>query len=240
MKQILIIPDIHGRKFWRNPVQKHLNDPDTHIVFLGDYLDPYRDIDNITAEEAFEEFKELIATVKNSNNVTLLIGNHDYHYLGKFVQFSGCRKDMERKYDIATIFSDNKSLFKIAYEYDKYLFTHAGVILDWFNRFCIDQPLNSDTLNSLIDKSPVLMQISYERGGYSRDGSCIWADLSEHMYNKSIGYYQIFSHTYEWVSKKPVIQPNFAMLDCAKAFMLDLETGDIIEFDNKNLENQIK
>ena len=68
MKQILIIPDVHGRKFWRNPVQKYLNDPDTHIVFLGDYLDPYPDIDNITAEEAFEEFKELIKTVKNSNN----------------------------------------------------------------------------------------------------------------------------------------------------------------------------
>ena len=65
MKQILIIPDTHGRKFWRNPVQKHLNDPDTHIVFLGDYLDPYRDIDNITAEEAFEELEAIITTLDN-------------------------------------------------------------------------------------------------------------------------------------------------------------------------------
>ena len=237
MKQILIIPDIHGRKFWRNPVQKHLNDPDTHIVFLGDYLDPYRDIDNITAEKAFEEFKELIKTVKNSNNVTLLIGNHDYHYFGNLVQFGGCRKDTERRYDIATIFSDNKSLFKIAFEYDKYLFTHAGVILDWFNLFCIDQPLNSETLNSLIDKSHVLMQVSYERGGYSRDGSCIWADVYEHMFQKDIGYYQIFAHSYQYTTKQPIIQPNFAMLDCAKAFVLNLETGDIVEFDDKNLEN---
>lgn len=237
MKQILIIPDLHGRTFWREPVIKHLNDSNIHIVFLGDYLDPYTNIDEITAEEAFEEFKYLIQTVKTAKNVTMLLGNHDYAYLGNLVNLNSCRKDMERKYDIATIFNDNNSLFKIAYEYDKYLFTHAGVILDWFNRVCPDQPLNSETLNTLINNPHALMQVSYERGGYSRDGSCIWADVYEHMFQKDIGYYQIFAHSYQYTTKQPIIQPNFAMLDCAKAFMLNLETGDIVEFDDKNLEN---
>lgn len=240
MNKILILGDIHGRKFWREPVSKYLNNSDIHIIFLGDYLDPYPSIDGITAEEAFEEFKYLIQTVKNTNNVTMLLGNHDYAYLGNLVNLGSCRKDMERKYDIATIFNDNKSLFKIAYEYDKYLFTHAGVILDWFNRVCSNQPLNSDVLNTLINNPHALMQVSYERGGYSRDGSCIWADVYEHMFQKNIGYYQIFAHSYQYTTKQPIIQPNFAMLDCAKAFMLNLETGDIVEFDDKNLENQIK
>lgn len=233
MKEILIIPDLHGRKFWREPVIKYLNNSDIHIIFLGDYLDPYPSIDGITAEDAFEEFKYLIQTIKTANNVTMLLGNHDLHYCGPMVNSKGCRKDMERRHDIAAIFNDNKSLFKIAYEYDRYLFTHAGVILNWFDRFCINQPLNSETLNSLIDKSHALMQISYERGGYSRDGSCVWADVCEHIYNKDIGYYQIFGHTYRYVTKEPIIQPNFAMLDCAKAFILNLETGDITEFDGK-------
>lgn len=227
MDKILVIPDLHGRQFWRKPVINNLNNPNTHIVFLGDYLDPYPKIDNITPEEAFEEFKYLIQTVKDAKNVTMLLGNHDYSYWGNMVRAHGCRKDYERKYKIANIFNDNKSLFKIAYEYDKYLFTHAGVILDWFNRFCPEQPLNAETLNTLINNPNALMQIPYEREGYSSDGSCIWADLLEHQFNKNIGYYQIFAHTYEWLSKEPIIQPNFAMLDCAKAFELNVESGEI-------------
>lgn len=230
MKNILIIPDLHGRKFWREPVIKYLNNSDIHIVFLGDYLDPYTDIDNITQEEAFEEFKYLIDTVKNTNNITLLLGNHDYHYLSNMIEYNGCRKDMDRRYEISSIFTDNKSLFNIAYEYDKYLFTHAGVIQSWFDRVCPDQPLNADTLNKLIDNPYALNHISYERGGRHIDGSCIWADVFEHMWIKSINYYQIFSHSYQYITKEPIIQPNFAMLDCTKAFILDLESGDISEF----------
>ena len=44
--KILIVPDVHGREFWRQPVTEVLNDPglkNTRIVFLGDYVDPYFD-----------------------------------------------------------------------------------------------------------------------------------------------------------------------------------------------------
>ena len=37
MSKILLIPDIHGRDFW-----KKAKDFEGEIVFLGDYLDPYR------------------------------------------------------------------------------------------------------------------------------------------------------------------------------------------------------
>ena len=45
LKKIIIIPDVHGRTFWRNAVEKYRNVKDVHIVFLGDYVDPYQDID---------------------------------------------------------------------------------------------------------------------------------------------------------------------------------------------------
>lgn len=69
--KILIIPDVHGRKFWR----EYINDEFDHIIFLGDYLDPYPG--EATAEEALQEFKDIV-NFKNSNleKVTLLIGNH--------------------------------------------------------------------------------------------------------------------------------------------------------------------
>ena len=40
MKRILVVPDVHGRLFWKEPVKKYINTVD-RVVFLGDYLDPY-------------------------------------------------------------------------------------------------------------------------------------------------------------------------------------------------------
>ena len=37
MTKILIIPDVHGRNFWKEPC----NNWKGKIVFLGDYHDPY-------------------------------------------------------------------------------------------------------------------------------------------------------------------------------------------------------
>lgn len=33
---ILIIPDVHGRTFWKYAIDKY-----DKVIFLGDYLDPY-------------------------------------------------------------------------------------------------------------------------------------------------------------------------------------------------------
>ena len=86
--QILVIPDVHGRSFWKEAVDKH---PTLPIIFLGDYLDPYAR-EHITPDEALANFKDIIA-FKQANNerVTLLIGNHEIHYLDPFYKFS--RKD---------------------------------------------------------------------------------------------------------------------------------------------------
>lgn len=69
--ELVLIPDIHGRSFWRNAVKKHRNHP---VVFLGDYVDPYRG-ESITNEDALANFKEIIAYAKDNNHVTLLLGN---------------------------------------------------------------------------------------------------------------------------------------------------------------------
>ena len=38
--RVLVVPDVHGRTFWKEEVSKWLEDVDK-VVFLGDYLDPY-------------------------------------------------------------------------------------------------------------------------------------------------------------------------------------------------------
>ena len=137
MKQItdipilLIIPDIHGRLFWISATRKY---PDLPVIFLGDYLDPYTHYEGILPSEALANFKEILDFKKaNMDRVTLLFGNHDIHYFDKDMNSS--RKDKEHYEEIHHIFSENLSLFKLAMtvrtEGKDFLFTHAGVDIDW-------------------------------------------------------------------------------------------------------------
>ena len=48
MNKVLILPDIHGRQFWKKPCE-NIDNYDK-VVFLGDYLDPYN-FEFISVEE---------------------------------------------------------------------------------------------------------------------------------------------------------------------------------------------
>ena len=78
---VIIIPDIHGRQFWKDAVKDRENED---IIFLGDYMDPYEE-EEIGYNKALENFKEIIAFANEHKNVTLLLGNHDIHYLFSFL-----------------------------------------------------------------------------------------------------------------------------------------------------------
>ncbi|MGM9533531.1 metallophosphoesterase, partial [Intestinibacter sp.] len=117
--KILIIPDVHGRTFWRKAIEV-INNYD-FIVFLGDYLDPYS-YEGITKEQAIEEFNDIIKFKKdNMYKVILLLGNHDCSYLFDFG--SASRYDYKNSDKIKSIFKENKELFTLWYQIDKYLFT---------------------------------------------------------------------------------------------------------------------
>ena len=131
MKTILILPDIHGRDFWVKPCS-HYKEFD-EIIFLGDYLDPYS-FEGITSAIAYDNFLEILDFAKSANNVTMLIGNHDWHY---FVNLDSCRIDKARERDIEKLFLENLNLFRltktIELENCKYLFSHAGITKKWLD-----------------------------------------------------------------------------------------------------------
>ena len=112
-KQILIIPDVHGRTFWKEAINKFPKNefPNMEIIFLGDYLDPYTGYEDINKEQAYENFKEIIEVAQNDERITLLIGNHDWHY---FVYLDDCRIDKLRERNIEKIFIDNIQLFRLS------------------------------------------------------------------------------------------------------------------------------
>lgn len=103
---MLIIPDVHGRMFWRSAIKRY---PDLPTIFLGDYLDPYTSFDGILPSEALFEFKSILQfKQENPDRVTLLLGNHDVHYFNK--QLNSSRKDWMNQDRIAELFSRNLSL----------------------------------------------------------------------------------------------------------------------------------
>lgn len=93
---ITIIPDIHGRVFWKKAVDSASKD-DT-IVFFGDYLDMYW-VDSL-------DFKK-----SNPERVVLLLGNHDCEYMYSR-NVCDCRCDRKNYDIIQSLFRDNWKLFR--------------------------------------------------------------------------------------------------------------------------------
>ena len=133
---VLVIPDVHGRKFWKEAIDKFPKDiyPDLNIIFLGDYVDPYSSFEDITPEDAYNNFLEILEYIKNDSRIIPLIGNHDWHY---FVNLDHSRIDRARERQIEKLFVNNLSYFRVTYSLDinnkKYIFSHAGVTKGWLN-----------------------------------------------------------------------------------------------------------
>ena len=120
MKKTIVLGDTHGRSFWK--LITHQENPD-RVIFIGDYFDSY----DIPGPEQIQNFKEIIEYKnKGINEVILLIGNHDYHYMkGITEQYSGYQHNLATS--IQFELEDNKQHLQMAYQMGEFLFTHAGV-----------------------------------------------------------------------------------------------------------------
>lgn len=108
--KVLIIPDVHGRTFWKEPC-KHIDEFDK-TIFLGDYVDHYPqegDLDDLQA------LKDVIEFAKDKDNVQLLLGNHDYHYIDDNYRELAQSSRFSYQYlnEYHSLYKDNIKLFKI-------------------------------------------------------------------------------------------------------------------------------
>jgi hypothetical protein len=219
-KKIIIVPDVHGRSFWR-PLIKYLKDnQETTVIFLGDYLDPYP-WEGISKEDAIAVFEEII-DFKNAfpNNVVLLLGNHDF---GPYISedMPACRSDWRHLTDIRHMFMSNLDKFDIGWyttqNNKNFLFTHSCLIKAWVEYVnkrekesgfgvLFKKPSNVknivDTLNQCLHNDferirQALGTVSFSRGGRYPYGSLVWAHWDEiDLYSKEFrGWYQIFGHS---------------------------------------------
>lgn len=254
----LIIPDVHGRTFWEEPVKQVLEETDAHIIFLGDYHDPYPyewGKDEDYRRISIDRFKEIIELKRaNPDRITLLIGNHDCGYaIGNDICSS--RMDYLNKGEIEGLFFDNTQLFQLAAETDingkHFVFSHAGILRGWAERVFGKDLVESenfnvvDNLNNawLVGTYGILDSLGdYDRyrgwGGY-QFGSPVWSDIRSWVKTtpeETYGF-NIVGHTQ--CEENPVIFGTIADLDCRRAFYLD-EEGNIRDYGTDDIQEPTK
>ena len=230
--RILIIPDVHGRTFWKKALDTGEYEK---VIFLGDYVDPY-EFEGINTMKAIANFKNILSLkITNPDKVVLLLGNHDMGYLSDYYQAlaGSSRHDYENEEELQHLFRGWSRLFQLAYEEtigdSRFLFTHAGVTQTWFhqNSHVIINP-SAENLNRLLSTDigiEILGQVGRNRGGYYESGSMVWADVDELASSAPLpATYQIVGHSMQFAG--PIITEHFACLDYRAAFSLD-QKGEI-------------
>jgi len=216
--KIITIPDLHGKDCWKS-VDISLCDK---VVFLGDYVDSsgkYTLEQEITNLEAIIELKKA-----HPEKVVLLLGNHDILYL-HFETFAKPNCHYEGKEAFTRIYTGNKALFSVAYQYQNHLWTHAGVSQKWLDYYAetISLFVNKDLISELgqiLNKMHethlhILGTNSPLRGGSDLYGGIFSADKTETSENIVAGLHQYVGHT-----KVPSIlkmgndEGSISFLDC--------------------------
>lgn len=233
-KVLTIIPDVHGRSFWRRAVQDASEDGT--VIFLGDYLDPYP-WEEITPGDATRMLQEIIALkMARPDRVVLLLGNHDMGYLNPDINF--CRRDHFGAMRNQDLLEKNLDLFQITHVetlgHHPMLFSHAGIGTSWLDRhrdMLGNGPFNPGILNDMLHDSGrrealygALSEAAFFRGGEQPTGSPIWADVNEYLEGEGLlpGYIHLFGHSMNEAG--PVRVGDTGMcLDCLRAFRLTEE-----------------
>ena len=201
----LIFGDFHGHFDSLNQIYQ--DEKPYSVIHLGDYFDNFHgSVDSI--KDAFTNLlalrKEHLSDFKNGD-FTLLLGNHDYHYLMYGLeQYSGYNKgyDLWAHEQLKELW-DKHILKLVEYDYtSKTLYSHAGITNTWLKENRMDGIellyLNSVNLFNL--------RFTYAGGGdwYGDTpyASPIWVRpnaLLSDMYKdeEGIQWTQIVGHTHE-------------------------------------------
>lgn len=226
MKQrTVVIGDIHGHESWKKIISK---EKDCRFIFLGDYVDSFS-IPDITIKENLLEILQF--KKENPDNVILLLGNHDYHYLNTKSKYSGFRYSLAK--ELHEIFYNayyNEKIFNIIFEEDNCIFSHAGITKYWLENVSNVHELSE--INDLekfdFDTLDWNSYMGMSWTGDSISNSPIWVRPSSLDKDKLDGYIQVVGHT---ISKKLLnINNKIYICDC-------MHMGEYLEITKDNTFN---
>lgn len=227
--KIIAIGDIHGRDFWKDILQE----PMDQLVFIGDYFDSYGE--EFTAKKEIENFKQIIEIKReNPDLVTLLIGNHDYHYLsGVNEQYS--RYQYAAAADINVVLMEALELMQMCYVYNDIVFNHAGITKTWAQNQDIDLDNLQTSINHKFREDQAAFGFVYgidDDDGSDRHQSPIWVRPQALLEDKIEGYHQVVGHTIHTAHR---IQDGIAFIDVPDQ-VFRMESADDFDWSNSQLE----
>ena len=145
MSRLLVIPDLHGRKFWREAIANNIGQVDK-VIFLGDYLDPYmneieEDTDSMECNDFYDCYNlmnmlnDIISLKKNEpDKYILLTGNHTDSYI--WSKFNAATRTDYRNWEkYHKFFSQNLEYFNLVWIENDVIFSHAGISEGWAENF---------------------------------------------------------------------------------------------------------
>lgn len=223
MAKVLVIPDIHTYyKKAQEILDKFEKEADV-TVFLGDYFDQFND----TVEDNIETAKWLLQTQSKSSGRVFVIGNHDIHYMARDATWRCAGYNWNKHLAINDIMEGcnwSKVRFKLHYEVDGVLYTHAGVHPSFIEG-------NKSSMGSYIslcdgalksfrnvnktnrhDRISPLLGAGKSRGGDMEVGGVLWADFNSDMKPGPHYINQVFGHT-------PMANPECHEYDNGKMVM---------------------
>ncbi len=227
--KIITIGDIHGRDFWK----KILEEPMDQLVFIGDYFDSYNE--RFTAKKEIENFLEIVSIKReNPDLVTLLIGNHDYHYLsGVDEQYS--RHQQAAAEEINAVLMEALDVMQMCYVHKDIVFNHAGITKSWAKNQQIDLDNLETSINNKFKEDKVAFGFVYnidDVDGSDRRQSPIWVRPNALLGDKIEGYHQVVGHTIQGTHR---IQDGIAFIDVPEHVFI-MENVDDFNWRNSQFE----
>ena len=202
--KVAAIGDIHGTtKFLEcyTNIQKNDSDVDK-IIVMGDWFDPYEDINLDIMIERYNKFVEIW---KSDNRIISIVGNHD---IAGYIIQNDCTNRTERffknKQKITDVIKPNLSESYLTYKIGDYIFSHAGVSQDWLHD--ISQYANCNYVHNIMnckkgwtedELTDICTFYPYDFSGYGIDKhqSCVWI-RPQALYSCAIeNYNQVVAHT---------------------------------------------
>jgi len=167
--KIIAIGDIHGRPIWKKIIAEN---PDADIfIFIGDYFDSF----SIPGENQINNFLEIMKfSEDNPGKVINLIGNHDHHYFPEIGNTGTSGFQADKCFIIGHAIQQYRNKLQMAYQYNNFLFTHAGLSAMWLNHILgenwklEDGQTYADLINDIWKYKPAAF-IFYGRDPYGND-----------------------------------------------------------------------
>lgn len=206
--KVAAIGDIHGTTKFIDCYKKiSENDSDVEkIIVLGDWFDPYEDID---FNAMVERYKEFVNIWKSDDRIISILGNHD---IGGYVVYNDRTNRTERSGKKIQIISDliepNLSESYLTYKIGDYMFSHAGVSQEWLNDIGEYNRTHSriDYVDAIMnckkgwaeDQLADICQFyhyDWTRTGDNPHQSCVWIRPQALCSCAIEGYHQVVGHT---------------------------------------------